>query len=174
MRDRYDKFKTADPGGAKNAVLSLRKPDGAPQQAQRDFGTFDRIVSEHERCRQSKSTVPWIKCDKKEFQSHWKGRGRSKASIKKRWAKATAPEKFRKNLAWNKEWRNRKGKKKKKKTIVWVKCQGTYDDSDIVSTKLRSKTGEMKCDPKAAEKQMFGKSLEHSRPAKASLGPGTF
>ena len=172
MSDQWEELQVKQPEVAKQEILKLRKPVGAADAAHRSFASLSAVISEHSRERQLESSDSWIVCDRGEFESHWAGRGRTEPQIEKKWLAATAPKKFRKNLAFTKVKRGKSGKERKV-DYVWVKKQPEYKDSDIVRKKVLERAPENMMDDAAAKAAVRGsKKLEIEKSGKASLGPG--
>ena len=77
----------------------------------------------------------FITCDRREFFTHWKKRGRRKKLIKKLWQKSIAPEKFKTKEAWykNASWKRKHVQEDNQDGIyVWVKKQKLFEDADSV------------------------------------------
>ena len=165
-------MKEQAPAQAREAVLTLVK-DGGHQQSRRDFSEFVNVITQWTREHSREQVKGWLKCDKGEFKAHWKGRGRKKKVIKAKWKAATAPEKFRKKLAWEKVWHTSKGKKKKK-TIVWVRKQDEAADRDVIKNTASFDPVTNRMDKKAAAHFTLGNKPDVSKKSVAALGAGIY
>ena len=166
----YDRMATEEPQQAIALMKGLMKPAGAHKQARRDYKLFFTSITTWNKSKEKRFEESMLQCDKDEFKMHWKSRGRKKPVIAKLWKTATSGKKFRKGHAWKVDRGvNKKGKKRKPKTMVYVKEQARVKDSNIVSHNVSQKRGEEELDEEAAKHSMKRK-LTLDKDFEAELG----
>ena len=159
-----------DPVEARDIMKQLAKPAGAHRQARRDYKVFFKQISSWAKSREKSAIAGMIKCDKGEFRMHWKMRGKSSGWIKKKWAKSTTGKQFRKGKAWHVDrGRNKAGKKRKQKIVVWVKEQERAEDKTTWRNEVKQHRGEEDVDETAGRHRMKQK-LELDKEMDADVG----
>ena len=155
VRKTFEDMMREDPDKAHQAVQLLRgnasqggsSGSSGGAGGKRNLKLFVTMMSSWQRTRQVSMDVRNKEMGMKDFFSYWRGRDRSDATIKKKWAAATSPSMFRKKRAW---------KTKSGKTRVWQPLQRELNNRDIISATLSGAPEEIVCGKAQAQEMMTG------------------
>ena len=141
---------------ARKTVLQFSTGGGG-----KDFGALKKLISGYKREREMSLNNEYVELDQKEFIAHWRARGRSPDSCKRKWTKATSAKKCRKG------WARKVGKK----TLAWVLEPRRFKDADRFVAKLKKENNEMMISGAQASSMLVDKQgLQYGSQAKGMFG----